>query len=123
MGAYRSQESGKNEVYVQGFQTWTVAAARQVAGLHSGRDQPRWRSDGKELFYHLGDTYYAVDVTTDGKSFEAGIPKPLFAFPIVLSLSGSGSPFVVTRDGQRFLVLAPVEKTGSAPLEVLLNWR
>ena len=120
--AYRSLESGKNEVYVQGFNLdpsqprgkWQVSTA--------GGDQPRWRSDGKEMFYHLGDTYYAVDVKTDGKSFEAGIPKPLFAFPIVLSLSGSGSPFVVTRDGQRFLVLAPVEKTGNAPLEVLLNW-
>jgi Tol biopolymer transport system component len=121
--AYRSLESGRNEVFVQGFNLdpsqprgkWQVSTA--------GGDQPRWRSDGKELFYHLGDTYYAVDVKTDGKSFEAGIPKPLFAFPIVLSVSGSGSPFVVTRDGQRFLVLAPVEKTGSAPLEVLLNWR
>jgi Tol biopolymer transport system component len=121
--AYRSTESGKNEVYVQGFNLdpsqprgkWQISTA--------GGDQPRWRSDGKELFYHLGDTYYAVDVTTDGKSFEAGIPRPLFAFPTVLSGSGSGSPFVVTRDGQRFLVLAPVEKTGSAPIEVLLNWR
>jgi Tol biopolymer transport system component len=121
--AYRSTESGRNEVYVQGFNLdpsqprgkWQVSTA--------GGDQPRWRSDGKELFYHLGDTYYAVDMTTDGKSFVAGIPKPLFAFPIVLSYSGSGSPFVVTRDGQRFLVLAPVEKMGSAPIEVLLNWR
>ena len=121
--AYRSLESGSNEVYVQGFNPDPSQPRGKWQVSTEGGDQPRWRSDGKELFYHLGDTYYAVDMTTDGKSFVAGIPRPLFAFPIVLSHSGSGSPFVVTRDGQRFLVLAPVEKMGSSPIEVLLNWR
>jgi len=121
--AYRSQESGRNGVYVQGFNLDPSQPRGKWQVSTEGGDQPRWSSDGKELFYHLGDAYYAVDVKTDGKSFEAGIPKPLFAFPIVLSVSGSGSPFVVTRDGQRFLVLAPVEKTGNAPIEVLTNWR
>jgi hypothetical protein len=64
-----------------------------------------------------------VDVKTDGKSFEAGIPKLLFEVPTVSTSPLSGSPFVVGRDGQRFLVLAAVEKTASSPIEVLLNWR
>jgi hypothetical protein len=42
----------------------------------------------------------------DGASFEAGIPKPLFAVPTVLANGGGGAPFVVTSDSQRFLVLA-----------------
>jgi hypothetical protein len=88
-----------------------------------GGELPRWRRDGKELFYHFGETYYAVDVKTDGTSFQAGIPKPLFSTPTVSSSITGGSPFVVTGDGKRFLVLEEVEKTANQPLEVLVNWR
>jgi hypothetical protein len=76
------------------------------------------------LFYHIfGSTYVAVDVKTDGATFEAGIPRPLF--DAANSSAIGGSPFVVTRDGQRFLVLAPAEaeKEAIEPLEVLVNWR
>jgi hypothetical protein len=75
------------------------------------------------LFFHFGDGFFAVDVKTDGASFEAGIPGPLFEVPTVSSTPTAGAPFVVTRDGQRFLVLAQVEKAGNEPLEVLVNWR
>ncbi len=54
-----------------------------MAGLRSGGELPRWRRDGKELFFHFGDSYFAVDVKTDGASFEAGIPRPLFEAPTV----------------------------------------
>jgi serine/threonine protein kinase len=121
--AYRSLESGRTEIYVQGFNLdpsqprgkWQVSVA--------GGELPRWRSDGKELFFHFNDGFYAVDVKTDGASFEAGIPKLLFEVPTVSSSPAGGAPFVVSRDGQRFLVLAAVEKTASSPIEVLLNWR
>lgn len=44
-----------------------------------------WRHDGKELFY-IGQTkLMAVEVKTDGTSFQAGIPQPLFELPLVLS--------------------------------------
>jgi Tol biopolymer transport system component len=116
---YRSVESGRSEIYVQGFNLdpsqprgkWQISTAGGVT--------PRWRRDGKELFYNFGDTYYAVDVKTDGPSFQAGVPKPLFTTPTIANTN----PFVVSRDGQRILVLAAGEKTASAPLEVLLNWR
>jgi hypothetical protein len=122
--AYRSMESGRPEVYVQGFNLdpsqprgkWQVSVA--------GGELPRWRRDGKELFFHFNDGFYAVDVKTDGKSFAAGIPRLLFEVPTVSpSNTLSGAPFMVSRDGQRFLVLAAVEKTASSPIEVLLNWR
>jgi Tol biopolymer transport system component len=121
--AYRSLESGRQEVYVQGFNLdpsqprgkWQISTA--------GGELPRWSGDGKELFYHLRDGYFAVEVKTDGKTFDAGIPKPLFAVPTVRSSASGGSPFVVTRDGQRFLVLQQVQIEGSEPLEVVVNWR
>ena len=103
-------ESGRTEIYVQGFTLDSSQPRGKWQVSTAGGELPRWRRDGKELFYHFGDGYFAVDVKTDGASFEAGIPKPLFAVPTVSSNAGGGAPFVVTRDGQRFLVLAQIEK-------------
>ena len=94
---------------------WQVSVA--------GGELPRWRRDGKELFFHFADGFFAVDVKTDGASFEAGIPRLLFETPTVSSSPGAGPPFVVTRDGQRLLVLAEAEKAGNQPFDVLVNWR
>ncbi len=122
--AYRSTESGRPEVYVEGFDLdpakprgkWQISAA--------GGELPRWSRDGKELFYHYGTGYFAVDVKTDGPSFEAGIPKPLFEAHTVGTTGSSGSPYVVTSDGKRFLVLAATDdKPLSSPIDVVVNWR
>jgi Tol biopolymer transport system component len=122
--AYRSFESGRSEVYVQGFTPDSAQPRGKWQISTAGGELPRWRRDGKELFYQYGSTFFAVDVKTDGASFEAGIPKPLFDAATVTNITvGGGTPFVVTRDGQRFLMLAPVVKEGSEPLEVLVNWR
>jgi Tol biopolymer transport system component len=122
--AYRSLESGRSEVYVQGFTVDSSRPRGKWLISTAGGELPRWRRDGKELYYHFGNTFFAVDVKTDGTSFEAGIPRPLFDVATVnTSGSGVGAPFVVTRDGQRFLVLASVEREDSAPLEVVLSWR
>jgi Tol biopolymer transport system component len=121
--AYRSGESGRGEVYVQGFALDSSQPRGKWQVSTSGGELPRWRRDGKELYYHKDSTYFAVDMKTDGASFEAGIPKPLFDAATVSSTSFGGSPYVVTRDGQRFLVLAQIEKSANAPLEVLVNWQ
>jgi len=122
--AYYSNESAMKEVYVQGFSVdpsqprgkWQISTA--------GGELPRWRRDGKELFYHFGTQYFAVDVKTDGPSFQAGVPKLLFEAHAVGSTGSGGSPYVVTSDGQRFLVLAATdEKAPSAPIDVVVNWR
>ena len=122
--AYRLMDANKLEVDVQGFALdpsqprgrWQVSTA-------AGGEHPRWRGDGKELFYRAGSTFFAVDVKTDGPSFEAGIPKPLFQAVTARSNLRGEHPFLVTRDGQRFLVFAPVAGGASPPLEVLVNWR
>jgi eukaryotic-like serine/threonine-protein kinase len=119
--AYRSSESGRPEVYVQGF---TLDSSQQRGKWQvsvAGGELPRWRRDGKELFFHFGDGFYALDVKTDGASFEAGIPRLLFEAPTVTSSPTGGPPFVVTRDGQRLLILAAAEKAINQPLEVLVN--
>ena len=83
----------------------------------AGGELPRWSGDGKELFYHSGDSYFAVDVKTDGKSFEAGIPKPVFHCSSVDSSASGGSPFVVTRDGQRFWSSHKLRRRAASPLK------
>ncbi|MDA2926080.1 hypothetical protein MYX78_02410 [Acidobacteria bacterium AH-259-G07] len=84
-----------------------------------GGSQPRWRRDGKELFYIAGEGLMAVEVKTDSSTFEAGIPKALFEarFPS----GGRRNHYLVTADGQRFLINTPVEQTTS-PIHVVLNW-
>ena len=121
--AYRSNESGRMEVYVQGFTLDSSQPRGKWQVSVAGGELPRWRRDGKELFFHFGDGFYAVDVKTDGATFEAGIPRLLFEAPTVSSSPTGGPPFVVTRDGQRLLVLAEAEKAANQPLEVIVNWR
>jgi Tol biopolymer transport system component len=122
--AYRSMESGWSEVYVQGFTLDSAQPRGKWQISTAGGELPRWRRDGKELFYHYGNTFFAVDVKTDGASFEVGIPRSLFDAANVSNGGVTGdSPYAVTRDGQRFLVLAPVVKEVREPLEVVVNWR
>jgi Tol biopolymer transport system component len=121
--AYYSNESGRMEVYVQGFSLdpsqprgkWQISTA--------GGELPRWRRDGKELYYHYGTQYFAVDVKADGPTFVAGVPQPLFEAHTVGTTGSGGSPYVVTSDSKRFLVLAATDvKTPSSPIDVVVNW-
>jgi Tol biopolymer transport system component len=109
--AYVSDESKRNEVYVQ---TFPVPGGKSQISTNGG-DQPRWSRDGKELFYIAADgKMMAVEVTT-GPKFEAGVPKPLFD----AHLAGTG--FDVSKDG-RFLIPTAVEQSGTAPITVVINW-
>jgi Tol biopolymer transport system component len=114
--AYISNESGRNEVYVQTFPQsggkWLISSG--------GGAQPHWRSDGKELFYIGPDrTLMAVEVNT-ASTFETSAPKPLFATQV----SGYNAPnrYVVSADGQRFLVNSPAGEVNQTPITVVLNW-
>ena len=79
---------------------------------------PRWRGDGKQLFYGtLDGNVAAVDVTTD-KTFQAGVPKRLFSAPSVVA-----SGFDFTADGKQFLIAAQQGAGTPAPFTVVLNWR
>jgi Tol biopolymer transport system component/DNA-binding winged helix-turn-helix (wHTH) protein len=120
--AYRSPESGTQEVYVQGFSLDSSQPRGKWQVSTAGGELPRWRGDGKELFYHFSDSFFAVDVKTDGPAFAAGIPKRLFDIPAV-SASATHGEFTVTTDGQRFLVTTASDKATAQPIEVVVNWR
>jgi Tol biopolymer transport system component/DNA-binding winged helix-turn-helix (wHTH) protein len=120
--AYRSQETGRNEIFVQGFNLDPSQPRGKWQISTEGGELPRWRADGKELFFHFADSFFVVDVKTDGAAFEAGVPKRLFDIPAV-SASFTHGEYVVTKDGQRFLVAAATEMAAAQPIEVTVNWR
>jgi Tol biopolymer transport system component len=120
--AYTSDVSGRNEIYVQPFPEashgkWVVSSGGGV--------EPRWRHDGRELFYISADSkMMAVEVTTS-PTFQVAGSKVLFQAPIW----GGGAVNNVTRydvtaDGKKFLInsgAAEVEAQ-AAPITVVLNW-
>jgi Tol biopolymer transport system component len=116
--AYWSNETGRVEVYVKGVSADGVAGQGKWQISRDGGIAPRWRRDGKELFYVEGSKIMAVDVRTEASSFEAGVPRALFEAP--MSESPPDRPFDVTRDGLRFLVNTPVKPR--EPIRVLVNW-
>ena len=120
--AYTSDESGQREVYVRPFPSgegkWKVSTA--------GGDQPRWRGDGKELFYEAADrkmTAVAIKATAGSTpSLETGIPVPLFECHL-MNPGTNLFQYDVTADGKRFLAVTDVAAfESSPPLTVVANW-
>jgi Tol biopolymer transport system component len=115
--AYTSQETGSDEIYVQ---TFPQHLGKWQISTNSGQE-PMWRQDGKELFYFANrGTMMAVDVSTDSGKFQAGVPHELFEVsPIRL---GWRNHYVVSPDGQRFLMLVPAGEAKPEPITVVVNW-
>ncbi len=115
--AYVSDELQRNEVYVKAF---SGPGAKQRVSTNGGTD-PHWRADGSELFYLAADgTMMAVSVKP-GASLEIGEPTRLFNFRATRQAWGYNPNFVVSRDGQRFLVTTVVEEPDTIP-RIIVNW-
>ncbi len=116
--AYASNESGDWEIYVTTFPT--AAGKWQVS--RGGGTEPRWRGDGKEIFYiGGGSTLTAVPVSSEG-TFAAGNPTPLFRTQLRAQVSSTDQfSYDVIKDGQRFLVNRYAKPAQVAPLHIVLN--
>jgi serine/threonine protein kinase len=121
--AFTSDVSGRPDVFVRRFagsdERWQVSS--------EGGSQPRWGPDGRELFYVApGGTLMSVTLAP-GAAFSAGAPKPLFrgAFQEYNAFFYGGvAGYVVSNDGQRFLVNRISRGEGTAePINLVLNWR
>ena len=101
------------QTFPQHLGKWQISTA--------GGNEPMWRSDGKELFY-LGpnNEVMSVDVTTGSGGFQAGTPKPLFHQPHIGPTMRN--VYVVSPDGQRFLMLVPAGQAKLEPITVVSNW-
>jgi eukaryotic-like serine/threonine-protein kinase len=122
--AYTSDESGQREIYVRPFPSGEGELRISI----SGGEQPRWRADGKELFFWQTDgKLMAVTVKTrpagpEAKSsLDPGVPQPLFEAEMSKAPMDPMVQYDVTADGKRFLV--DLAGAGEAqPLNVIVNW-
>jgi eukaryotic-like serine/threonine-protein kinase len=118
--AYTSDESGRDEIYIREFSSGSAQGSGDAAHRwlisKRGWTDPRWRGEGKELFYVASDGKLLVVDISAKPALKAGAPRPLFQLPP--GVIG----FEVTADAERFLIGAPV---GGAPVPftVVLNWQ
>jgi Tol biopolymer transport system component len=118
--AYQSDESGRHEVYIRPFQRAGAAVPVSIAG----GTQPRWRRDGRELFYLGLDRRMMaakIALAAGGQSVEVGTSVPLFQ-TLVGGAGIAQRQYEVSPDGQRFLIDVPVEGP-TAPLILIQNWK
>jgi Tol biopolymer transport system component len=113
--AYRSDESGRREVYVRRFPDvnagkWSVST--------SGGHHPVWSPDGRELFYALGSSIFRVPIDTRGDTFVAGTPQLLFSGPYDLLTT----EYAVTPDGESFIMVEADPNGRPTQIQVVLNW-
>lgn len=88
----------------------------------AGGFQPRWRADGKEMFFLAADRkLMAVTVRTDS-SFEAGVPAALFETRIPAPLPTTPQLYDPAPDRRRFLMITNHAETAGTPLTVAVNW-
>ncbi len=121
--AYTSDESGNFEVCVRSFpETSSASTPGQKFQISTaGGAEPRWRKDGRELFYIAADgKLMAVELNGEAR-FQPGTPNPLFQTR-VSGFKGYALHYDVSTDGKRFLVSAPVEDSASFPTIVEVNW-
>jgi len=127
--AYLSDESGRYEVYVTSFPSGQ--GRWQLTTQSSSNESVRWRADSKELFYTSSTEprkMMAIPVNPSGPTFQWGAPQELFVTGYVgISHPGGGSyqDYVVSPNGQRFLIPhpdSPVIANTSLPINVVLNW-
>jgi Tol biopolymer transport system component len=120
--AYMSRETGVNEIYVSGLSPdagkWAVSSG--------GGTVPRWRGDGRELYYLSAGRMMAVDVAARGAALAIGVSVPLFSYGHANVTHPDYFPYAVSHDGQRFLLTRDMRGTArepaDMPLVVVTGW-
>ena len=113
--AYVSDESGRDEIYVQPYPgpggKWPIST--------EGGTEPRWAADGRELFYRLGAKMMVVEVQSE-PAFSSGRPQLVFEEPYLTDQFGT-SNYDLSPNGQQFLMIKQEQQEG-ASINVVLNW-
>jgi Tol biopolymer transport system component/predicted Ser/Thr protein kinase len=110
--AYVSDEAGQPDVYVRPF----LGPGEAHPISTGGGSNPRWRRDGRELFYVAGQRIVAVPVTTS-PSFDVGAPKELFDRKPARIID-----YDVAADGQTFLINSELSGPETKPINIVVNW-
>jgi eukaryotic-like serine/threonine-protein kinase len=115
--SYTSEETGRSEIYVVPYPElngkWQVSS--------NGGNMARWRKDGKELLFVSPEgNLMSVAVSTEGKSFKAETPKPLFDTRIVATVRDTWQ-YDMTPDAQKFIINTRIEHA-EEPITLYSNW-
>ncbi|HLE68601.1 MAG TPA: hypothetical protein VJH87_02875, partial [Vicinamibacteria bacterium] len=106
------------EVYVRPF---PVTGGKWQVSTHGG-SEPKWRPDGREIYYIAPDKSLMAVAISTGPGFESGVPKALFEARVPGVTLPFPRTYVVAERGQRFLLNTIVERATSSPITVVLNW-
>jgi serine/threonine protein kinase/Tol biopolymer transport system component len=123
--AYLSNETGRGEIYVRSFPS---GEGKWQISTNGANFTPRWRRDGRELFYMSGPTLkiMSVKINPAGPTFEYSAPIELFDSGYVNFTHGLNyHTYAVSADGQRFLIPRPesaMTDAAHSPITVVLNW-
>jgi Tol biopolymer transport system component len=121
--AFTSNDSGRDEVQLSTFPD----AQNRLMVSSGGGHSPRWRADGRELFYVAADGTIMSAAISDNP-LRVNPPTRLFQAPRGFgAVNATGkrgpAPWGVTPDGQRFLFVAPTEAAAASQFTVVLNWK
>jgi hypothetical protein len=116
--AYASDESGRTEVYVRGFDP--PGGKWRVSG--DGGDSPVWRRDGKELYFLTSDSTVMSAAVGQDAAFKAATPVPLFRIPGEILALGVVTQYDASPDGQRFLMNLDTPTQGQRSLTLVSSW-
>src|SRR5262249_11923972 len=120
--AYISNETGQTEIYVRPFNgTKSAETGGKWMVSKGGGMFPRWRGDGRQLFFQSGNDLMAVDVAA-ASGFQASTTVKLFQRTALTNPIQSGG-LTVTKDGKQFWFVAPQGPGAAAPFTVVLNWQ
>ena len=116
--AYASDESGGWNIYAT---TFPGAAGKWQVSVGGGTE-PRWRDDGKEMFYIDAKSMLTAVSISAGSTFSSGTPQPLFRVRPRPPISNTDLfSYDVSKDGSRFIVNRYVKPSSVPPLDILLN--
>jgi len=121
--AYTSDESGRREVYVRTFPSGEDPKRISI----DGGEEPRWRGDGKELFFVGADGKFMAVPMRIGSgakpSLDPSAPQSLFAAPPLAHYNPYVYDYDVTSDGKQFVLATSVDRSGSSPpLNMIVDW-
>jgi len=119
--AFQSDESGTNEIYVEPFDPAASGTERRWMVSTHGGSLPRWRGDGREIFYmDPAGALMSAATNPAGAEFRCDRPTTLFQTPTLPKVPWN--LYDAAPDGQKFMVNVPFEWSSSARVGVVVNW-
>jgi len=113
---YSSDESGRNEIYVQQFPDST---GKSIVS-RGGGSTPAWSADGRQIYYISPERKMMSVPVSLGASFDAG--PPVILFEARLREIGRERQYAVSHDGSKFLLNRVVGEAGTRPMTLVQSW-